>query len=471
MPENFASLLEALHNEGRDRARPAPAGVIETLGRARRRRHRFTAAGSALAVCALAAGVALGVGGAKHTPTPAGPNPTAPTAAPTATSASTSPQPAALKNRTGTSALMHASEPPQPNLFQWQVTDTHSGTISMFDFPVCDFDFVATSGFPQKPPKSLSTSQVSADFKSTYDASTGTEAIYHYSSTAAAQHDYDLIKPNPATCKDAHIVATVPNGFAWEDGGGSGKLHRMIVLSGTDIAYWFYQYGDSSGAPYDTSDDKAALQRMADRLDGGTPIPNQNPAPKNALPGSAWLDASQIPFATADESHGGWFLMADQQSSPGAAPATDLCASATGGIVNGTDAITASRDYHGTPLNTPVYPGSNYLYSGAIQDIVTFPSADQATAAFDYAQKVTATHSCQFKDYSGTQTSRTITVGTTTASGFSLLVTDKPGPSYDHVYFVVKGTHVSTLMIDFEHGDTSTGGDAAVLASMAAKLP
>ncbi|MEY9860154.1 hypothetical protein ABH935_005790 [Catenulispora sp. GAS73] len=468
MPENFSSLLEALNNEGRELARPVPAGVIEGLGRGRRRRNRFTAAGSALAVCALAAGVALSTGGAKHAPAPTRPNPT-PTAPSATASASASHEAGGKKNRTGTSALMLASEPPQPNLYQWQVTDTRDRPISFIEFPLCDFDMTGPNGAPQQPPKTLSTSQSLADYKSTTDASTGTEVVYHFPSAAAAQHDYDLLKPNPATCKDAHVVATQPNGFAWGDGGDQGNLHRMIVLSGTDIAYWFYQGGGST-TPYDTSDDKAALQRMADRLDGGTPVPDTNPMPAGVLPGSAWLDAKQIPFGTADKSHG-WFQMNGQQSSPGAAPATDLCASADRGLVNGTDATDASRTYHGTPPTTPVYPGSNYLYSGATQDIFTFPSAARAQSAFDHAHQVTGKTGCQFKDYSGSDTTRTITVGATTASGFSLLLTDKPGPSYEHVYIVVKGVHVSTLMVDFEQGDTSTGGDAAILAALAAHLP
>ncbi|MEZ0113507.1 hypothetical protein ABH920_007540 [Catenulispora sp. EB89] len=469
MPENFSSLLEALNDEGRELARPVPAGVIENLGRGRRRRHRFTAAGSALAVCALAAGVALGTGGAKHAPAPTRPNPT-PTAPSATASASASHEAGGKKNRTGTSALMLASEPPQPNLYQWQVTDSQDRPVSFIEFPLCDFDMTGPNGAPQQPPKTLSTTQSLADYKSTTDASTGSEVVYHFPSAAAAQHDYDMLKPNPATCKDAHVVATQPNGFAWGDGGDQGNLHRMIVLSGTDIAYWFYQGGGST-TPYDASDDKAALQRMADRLDGGTPVPDTNPMPAGVLPGSAWLDAKQIPFSTADKSQGGWFQMNGQQSGPGAAPATDLCASAMNGIVNGKDATDASRYYHGTPLNTPVYAGSNYLYSSAEQDIFTFPSADRSKAAFAYAQQVTGKHSCEFKDGSGTQTSRTITVGTTTGSGFSLLLTDKPGPSYEHVYVVVKGAHVSTLWINFEQGDTSTGGDAAILATMAAKLP
>jgi hypothetical protein len=469
VPENFSSLLEALNNEGRELARPVPAGVIETLGRGRRRRHRFTAATSALAVCALAAGVALSTGGAKHAPVPTRPNPTTPSATSSA-SASTSHEAGDKKNRAGTSALMQASEAPQPNLYQWQVTDAQDRPLSLIEFPLCDYGMTGPNGSPQQPPKTLSPSQSLADYKSTTDSSTGTEVVYHFPSAAAAQHDYDVLKPNPAACKDAHVVVTVPNGFAWGDGGDSGNLHRMIVLSGTDIAYWFYQGGGST-TPYDTSDDKAALQRMADRLDGGTPVPDTNPVPAGVLPGSAWLDASRIPFSTADKSHAGWFQMNGQQSGPGAAPATDLCASAAGGIVNGTDATDASRFYHGTPLTTPVYPGSNYLYSSAGQDIFTFPSADRAKAAFAYAQQVTGKHSCQFKDSSGTQTSRTVKVGTTTASGFSLLLTDEPGPSYEHVYVVAKGVHVSTLMVNFEQGDTSTGGDAAILASMAAKLP
>ncbi|WP_194908551.1 hypothetical protein [Catenulispora rubra] len=468
MPENFSSLLEALNDEGRELARPVPAGVIETVGRGRRRRHRFTAAGSALAVCALAAGVALGTGGAGHAPAPTRPNPTPTATAPSAT-ASGSHEAGGTKNRTGTSALMLASEPPQPNLYQWQVTSTQNRPVSFIEFPLCGYDMTGPNGSPGQPPKTLSTSQSLAEYKSATDSSTGDEVVYRFPSAAAAQHDYDMLKPNPATCKDVHVDVTLPNGFAWGDGDDSGRLHRMIVLSGTDIAYWFHQLGNPP-TPYDTSDDKAALQRMAARLDGGTPVPDTNPLPAGVLPGSAWLDATQIPFGTADKSHG-WYQMNGQQSAPGAAPTADLCASADRGIVNGTDATDASRIYHGTPTTTPVYPGSTYLYSGANQDIFTFPSAARAQSAFDHAHQATGKTSCQFKDYAGTDTTRTVTVGTDTATGFSLLLTDKPGPTYTHMYFVVKGVHVSTLMVSFKQGDSSTGGDAAILASMAAKLP
>jgi len=158
---------------------------------------------------------------------------------------------------------------------------------------------------------------------------------------------------------------------------------------------------------------------------------------------------------------------------PGSDPATDLCASVEMGmgIVNGKDATVASHMFHGTPTNTPVDPRTNYLYSGADQHIITFPSADRAKAAFDYAKQVTAQHGCTFKDTSGVRTTRTITVGAVTASGFSILIDDKPGPSYEHAYFVLKGTHVTTLIIGFEHGDSTTAGDAAVLSAMTARLP
>jgi hypothetical protein len=418
-------------------------------------------------VCAIAAGVALSAGGGAHVPAPGTPVQTSPTA-------SASHNAAASKNRVGADALMQPSELPQPGLFQWKLASSRGNQAGGFHFLSCSFD-------PNHPvPDIRAQTQEFGQYVSAADQSIAEEVVYHYSSAAAARQDYDRFKPGPAGCRDAHEVGTVPNGYAWESAvKGTSSEHRMIVLSGTDVAFWFYQYGGQNGA-YDTSDDQAALQRMADRLDGGTPTPDPHTAPPpTALPGSAWLSVTEIPFGTADLSHG-WYLMNGQTGRPGAAPATDLCASATGGfvngkdagsIVNGTDATDLTRAYHGTPSTTPVYPGSNYLYSSADQDIFTFPSAERAQAAFAYAKQVTGQHSCRFKDGSGEQTSRTVQVGTVTGSGFSLLLKDEPGPSYEHVYFVVKGTHVSTLMVGFEQGDTSTGGDAAVLAAMAEHLP
>lgn len=476
MPENFASLLEALNSEGRELARPVPAGAIEALGRGRRRRRVFSAAGSAILVCAVAAGVALGTGGAKDSPMPTRPVPTrpvpsVPSAASSAASASSAssastPHPALpSKNRAGTSALLLASEAPQPALFQWKITRTAPALTADFTDPICDF---VTSN--SQEPKTHAQTAVEANYTSAYDSTTGSESVYHYSSAAAAEQDYDMLKPTTANCKRSIVVGTIADGFAWHDSAGGADLHRMIVLSGSDIAYWFYQSARST--TYDTSDDQAALQRMADRLDGGTPAPDPVTAPPpNTLPGSAWLDLSEIPFGTADLSHG-WVQMGSQETGPGAAPSTRLCQDADYAILNGPDATIASRPYHGTPMSgPPLYPGSNYLYSSATQNIATFPSADRAAAAFQYARQATGQHGCTFENGAGQKDVRTIRVGTATADGFSLLITDTPGPSYAHVYYVVKGTHVTQLTVNFEKGDSATGGDAAVLAALAGHLP
>lgn len=361
---------------------------------------------------------------------------------------------------------MKPSELPLPGVFQWQPHTTENHTAGSFFFPVC-----GANAADIHPTKTRAQTEVLGEYISATTTSTAWEVVYHYSSVAAARQDFDLLRPDSGTCPGVHVVAKAGDAYAWEDGvQRTSSMRKMMVLSGGDIAYWYFQYGGEIGA-YDTSDDQAALQRMTDRLEGRTPIPEPSTAPPpTAVPGSAWLDAKQIPFGTADLSNG-WFLMNGQQSKPGVAPATDLCAAAMGGIVGGTDATDLTRSYHGTPSTTPVYQGSNYLYSSADQDIFTFPSAARAQAAFAYAKQVTAQHSCQFKDGSGEQTSRTVEVGTVTGTGFSLLLKDEPGPSYEHVYFVVKGTHVSTLMVSFEQGDTSTGGDAAVLAAMAGRLP
>ncbi|MEY9931043.1 hypothetical protein ABH926_005690 [Catenulispora sp. GP43] len=474
MPENFASLLEALDAEGRGLARPAPATVIETLGRARRRRHRFTAATSAVAVCALAAGVALGVGGGaagRPAPTMPVPSPPSATASASASGSASGPHQAVVSaNRTGLSALMQPSELPQPALFQWSSVGTHLGSRAGGTVPsVCGFD-PTLKNFQQVH----SQSEDSADYSAAADESDASESIYHYASAAAARADYDILKPDLATCSSAHVTATVTDGAAWQDASsGTASLHRMIVLSGSDIAYWFYAF-QGSGKPYDSSDDQAALQRMADRLEGRTPVPDPVTAPPaNTLPASAWLDPSQIPFATADRSHG-WVPFGGQQEAPSGKKPANLCAAIDDGedlvAQDGADVLT--RSYHGTPSTTPVYPGSNYLYSSADEHIVSFPGgAEQAQAAFTSARVVIGLHGCQFADGSGGQTRRKLTVGATTDTGFSLLATDTPGPSYEHLYCVIKGSHVAWMMINFEQGDTATGGDAAILASMAARLP
>ena len=473
MPENFASLLEALNDQGRALAKPAPAAAIETRGRSRRRKHRFTAAGSAVAVCALAAGVALSAGGAARHPAPTMPVPTPPSA-PTSASASAS-APAShtattTANRTGVAAFLQSSELPQPALFQWNAGEAHLGTGAGGTLPAtCGFDPTL-----KNMQKVHSQQQDERDYTSVADESSSTETIYHYGSAAAARADYDLLKPNPATCSSAHVTATITDGAAWQDAAsGTTSLHKMIVLSGSDIAYWFYDY-ENSAKPYDTSDDQAALQRMADRLGGRAVVPDPVAAPPaGTLPASAWLDPSQIPFSTADRSHG-WVPFGGQQEAPSGQKPANLCAAIQDGedLVTQDGADVLTRSYHGSPSTTPVYPGSNYLYSGADEHIVSFPGgAGQAQAAFASARVVTMLHGCQFKDGSGEQTRRTITVGAETDTGFSLLATDTPGPSYEHLYCVIKGSHVAWMMIGFEQGDTSMGGDAAILATMAARLP
>jgi hypothetical protein len=131
-----------------------------------------------------------------------------------------------------------------------------------------------------------------------------------------------------------------------------------------------------------------------------------------------------------------------------------------------------TRSYHGTPSTTPVYSGSNYLYSSADENILTFPDgAGEARMAFEWSKQVTGAHGCQFKDGSGAQVTRKTQVGAVTDSGFSVVATDTPGPSYVHLYCVIKGSHVAWLVISFEQGDPSTDGDAAILAALAKPLP
>jgi hypothetical protein len=477
VPENFASLLEALNDEGRTLARTAPAGVIESLGKARRRRHRFTAATSAVAVCALAAGVAFGVGGGAGSRQ----RPITPGATPS-TSSSATPSPSlsahstvTTKNRTGLDALMKPTELPQPAFFQWSDGETHSDSTGGDSVPYSCGSEPTLKNFASVH----SRGRDRAAYISAADESSSWEMIYHYSSAAGARADYDLLKPDPSTCPSAHVTATVTDGSAWEDGvSGTTSIHKMIVLSNSDVAYWFYNYQDS-GKPYDTSDDQAALQRMADRLDGGQPVPDPVTAPPaNAIPASAWLDPSQIPFATADESHG-WVPFGGQQQSTSSSPSAFLCKSVTDGedFVALPNAVVTTRSYHGSPSTTPVYPGSNYLYSGADEHIVSFDGSTQdaptvAKTAFVWSRQILVDHGCQFKDGSGAQVTRQIKIAVQTDTGFSLLATDTPGTtSYTHLYCVIKGSHVAWMTIGFEQGDTSTDGDAAILASMAARLP
>ena len=149
-----------------------------------------------------------------------------------------------------------------------------------------------------------------------------------------------------------------------------------------------------------------------------------------ARPGSVFGDpAFGSRTATADQSHG-WVPLGGQQQAGSGTPSTNPCESVTDGrdFVARHNAVVTTRSYHGTPSNTPVYPGSNYLYSSADEHIVSFGGdATEARTAFAGARQILAAK--------------------------------------------VKGSHVAWMTIGFEQGDTSTGGDAAILASMAARLP
>jgi hypothetical protein len=182
------------------------------------------------------------------------------------------------------------------------------------------------------------------------------------------------------------------------------------------------------------------------------------------------LDTSQIPFAAADESRG-WLSLGSQPPGPGADVTTDLCAAAENDLAAERDATVTSHAFHGTPTNTPVYAGSNYLYSSADQSIATFPTADRAAAGFDHAKQVTGEHGCTFTDTAGRKVTRTIKAGAVSATGFSIQIDDSQGPSHDHVYYVLKGNHVSRLFVNFERSDGATADDAAVLAAIEARLP
>lgn len=469
MPENFTSLLEALDADGRTLARLVPVAEIETRARGRRRKRRFTAATSVLAVCAIAAGAALSFGGSKVEPAPIKPmsTQTSSMSPPSPTQSSAHQVPAAANH--SEDALLQPSEAPQPALFQWKRTVFKpAGSPVYYTTPICALD---PSG-PQK--KSRAQSSLTASYTSAYDTSSAEETIYHYSSKAAAQADYDLLKPDSHLCPTAQVTATIADGYAWQDlVQGTESLQRMIVLSGTDIAYWFYGY-PGGATVYNSSADQVPLQRMADRLEGRTPAPDPvTTAPPGTLPGTAWLDAAQIPFGTADQSHG-WVPLGSQQESLSGGPERDLCSvlQEDGHFVGQFGATIMTRSYHGSPSNTPVYPGSNYLYSSADENILTFPDgAGQAQMAFMWAKQATLAHGCQFKDGSGAQVTRKIKVGTVTDSGFSILATDTPGPSYVHLYCVVKGAHVAWMWIGFEQGDTSTEDDAAILTTLANSLP
>jgi hypothetical protein len=474
VPENFASLLQALNDEGRTLSRPAPAGVIESLGKARRRRHRFTAATSAVAVCALAAGVALSAGGgtAGHQ-TPITPATVTPSASPSTHKAVTT------ANRTGLDALMQPSELPQPALFVWSQGRTRNDPTpnGASIFPPCGLNPADLKNMM----KVHSQGETSSDYTAGSDESTADEEIFHYGSPVAARADYDRIKPDMTTCPSVEVVGAITDGAAWQDtASATTSVHKMVVLSGSDIAYFSYIYQGRS-TPYDTSDDKAALQRMADRLDGGQPVPDPVVAPPaNAIAASAWLDPSQIPFATADQSHG-WVPFGGQQETTSSHPSGNQCESVTEGadFVARQNAVITTRSYHGSPSTTPVYPGSNYLYSSADEHIISFdgPPSDApavARTSFGWSKQILMSHGCQFTDGSGARVTRKIKITTPdVTTSLALLATDTTasGTSYEHLYCVVKGSHVAWMVIGFEHGDTSTDGDSAILASMAARLP
>ncbi|NUR27235.1 MAG: hypothetical protein HOV83_15540 [Catenulispora sp.] len=460
MPEDFSSLLEALAAEGRGLARPVPVSVIETGGRARRRRRRqFTAVTSGLAACAVAAGVAVGFGSSGGGAVPVGPAPT-----------SSSQQP---PTSTDTSHFLRSDEAPNPGAFQWKsgVAFYSSGPGMGLQFGLCGSQFSLVS------PKLHSTGASMAQFTTPNGSGNAYESIFYYASAEAASADYAMLKPDPSRCsgdETGHMTGTVPNGFAWvqqRSAGGQAADHALVVRSGDRIAYWAYQEYGASSVGYDTGDDQLALQRMADRLDGRTPVPARNTTPPaNAVLDAAWLDPAQIPFATADKSHG-WYQMALQPPEPGSATSpTDLCGAAGHDVASTKEAMVAVHSFHGTPSEIPVNPVTNYLYSGASQEIVTFPSAESAAAGFARARGVMAQHSCTFSVGSHKET-RAVTVGVVSASGFSIQIDDTPGPSHQHVYYVLKGTRVSELFVYFEQGDNTTAGDAAVLAAMEARLP
>ncbi|GAA1988821.1 hypothetical protein [Catenulispora subtropica] len=469
MPEDFSSLLDALAAEGRGVARPLPAGAIEASGRVRRRRRRnLTAVTSALAACAVAGGVTWGFGGSHGGSAPIVPG---------GVTASPIPPPGQSPNSQvtiDTSRFLQNDEAPNPGAFQWKIDVAMTTGLMGVEFGLCG------NGPTLGPPHLRAKTEDVAQYRSPYAAANSFESIFHYPSAEAAQQDFAMLTPDPAKCSGTltgHVTGTVPDGFAWvqswpaSNGGRPAAEHALVVHSGDTIAYWRYQ-DEGQGTPYDTADDQKALQRMADRLDGRTPVPATNTAPPpDAIPDSAWLDALQIPFATADKSHG-WYQMGTTPPQPGDDQPSDLCSSAGLDIVTGKDATIAEHMFHGTPDTTPAYPGSNYLYSGANQSIATFPTAERARAAFTTAKQLTSQHGCTYTDTtSHHKITRAVKVGTVSPSGFSLQVDDTPGSSHIHLYVVAKGTHVSTLFVSFEQGDNTTAGDAAVLAAMTARLP
>lgn len=463
MPEDFSSLLEALAAEGRSLARPVPASVIENGGRARRRRRRqFTAVTSGLAACAVAAGVAVGFGPSGGGSAPVGPG-----------TSSTSPQ---SPNSPDTDQFLQNDEAPNPGAFRWRKSEVaffNSGQGMGLEFGLCGSQ---SSGIL---PKLHATGANVAQFTAPAGSGSAFESIFYYASDEAAAADYAMLKPDPSKCsggETGHVTGTVPNGFAWvqqRSGGGQAAEHALVVRSGDRIAYWRYQELKANSIAYDTDDDQLALQRMADRLGGRTPVPARNTDPPSTLvPDEAWLDPAQIPFAAADESRG-WYQMGIQPPVRGGELPADLCTSADHDLASVDTALVANHMLHGTPNRTPLDSKSGYLYSSAFQDIATFPSAQHAATAFTYAKGLMSQHGCTFTDSGSHKVTRTIKVGAVSpsGSGFSIQIDDTPGPSHEHVYYVVKGNRVSMLFVGFKQGDNTTAGDAAVLAAMEARLP
>lgn len=467
MPENFASILESLAAEGRELARPMTSSSVAALGRSRRRRRGVVTVTSAVAAVAVVAGIVAGAGAHGRSMPPV-----VLPVAPSSTASSPAVDP---------SVFLAADDLPNPGTFQWKSDGVFHETVGPA-MPGVDFGLCGSQS-PVRPPTLHAESGDLTQYLSVAAGAGAVETIFHYSSAAAARSDYAALVPDPAKCTGGtwkgRRTGTVPDGFAWVQSQGTvdapstSAEHAMVVLSGTSIAYW--RFGEYSGGPaFDDADDQAALQRMADRLHGRTPVPATNTAaPPGLIPDSAWLDPAQIPFATADDSAQGWVPMAKSGLQQGAAPATDLCADETGSIVDGVGSTNMDSMFHGSPKNTPENPKTNYLYSSADEDIHTFQDAAAAATAFAHAKGITALHGCTFMDPNndGKAAHRTIKVGTVTATGFSVEELDSPTPSHIHLYVVIKGTNVAMLTVYFQKGDDTLTGDAAVLTAMAAHLP
>lgn len=457
MPENFASILEALAAEGRAAARPKAAASIAALGRSRRRRRSLTMAFSAAAVCAVAVGVVLGGSGTK------------PVALPAVRQTMPIPAPPSAPSLDDTHRFLKPDEVSNPGAFQWQI----HGPFSVPVRPIKTVSFCGKDGTVGAPVLHASTEAV-AEYDSSTSGLNSIEYVFSYASESAAAQDFSQFVPDwsacAATSRSGHLTAGVPGGIAWVES-RYVSLHFMAVQVGNRLAFW--SYTDGQGPAYDQAGDQAALQRMADRLAGRTPVPaTDTSAPPGTVPASVALDASQIPFKTADQSADGWVPMSPLPPSQGTAPPTDLCSGGPGGLVDGVGSMANQFMWHGSPKNTPVYQGSTYLYSSAQETVHTFPTASAALSAFTYAKGVQALNGCTFKDANngGQLVSRTLRAGTATASAFSEQVDDKPS-SHAHLYVVVKGTRVAELVVMFLQGDNTTAGDAAVLEAMAARLP